>query len=644
MSAAQRLARAWFALALCALGVSALLAIVLVAARSPFLGLGSSVFRTALVLHVNLGVGVWFLASAAGVWTLLRARADGAAWIGFWLALAGVAAMLLAPALGAPPPVLANYMPVLDSAMFMGGLGVFALAVVVTGVLSLSGGWQTARSAAPGVASIAAHAAARWSVLAVVMAASVFVIDQQRALNVEAILPLTLDDRLWGAGHLLQFAHDLLMMAAWLLLGRRFLSAVPSLSRAASWLCAFTALATLGGLWWSLRYGVGSPVQRQGYTDLMRWATWPAPLLLGAGLLVGAGRLRARAGTLALTLEEAGLFASMTLYALGCVVGASIRGPASTSVPAHYHGTVGAITLAYLTLVVCHAPRFGVAPLRSRWTRRLPLAYGVGIATLVCGLAWAGLLGVPRKLPHADWMHTDLGYQMAMGLAGVGGFIALGAALLLVGRVGMGGVSRRLPSVLPAGGDVRYRAVAISCCLVLAGGALLEWLPSMPAAAPTSAGHVAEKQRAEIELRFAQGVVMLHAKEYDHALTAFHRVIELAPQMPEAYVNTGYALLGLQRYAAARDFFDAATSLRTNQINGYYGLALALDGLGDTFGAMQAMETYLHRAPKGDPYRRKAESAVWEWRAQLEQTKSGRGPSAAAAPARGVTHRATGAS
>lgn len=640
MTAAQRLARAWFALALCALGASALLAIVLVAARSPFLGLGGSVFRTALVLHVNLGVGVWFLASASGVWTLLRDRADGAGWIGFWLALVGVAAMLLAPALGTPPPVLANYMPVLDNAMFMGGLGSFALAVVVTGVLSLTGGWTTAPSSAP----MAARAAARWSVLAVVMAAAVFAIDQQRALGVESILPLTLDDRLWGAGHLLQFAHDLLMMGAWLLLGRRFVSMLPSLNRLAPWLCAFTALATLGGLWWSLRYGAGSPEQRQGYTDLMRWATWPAPLLLSAGLVLGAGRLRARSGAIALRLDEAGLFASMTLYALGCVVGASIRGPASTSVPAHYHGTVGAITVAYLTLVVCHAPAFGIAPLRSRWTRRLPLMYGFGIATLVAGLAWAGLLGVPRKLPHADWMHADLGYQVAMGLAGVGGFIALGAALLLVGRVGMGGLSLRLPSVLSAGGDVRYRAVAISCCLVLVGGALLEWLPSMPAAAPTSAGHVAEKQRAEVELRFAQGVVMLHTKEYDHALTAFHRVIELAPQMPEAYVNTGYALLGLQRYAAARDFFDAATSLRTTQINGYYGLALALEGLGDTFGAMQAMETYLHRAPKSDPYRRKAEAAVWEWRAQLAQAKSGQGPTAAAAPARTSAHRVTGAS
>lgn len=171
--------------------------------------------------------------------------------------------------------------------------------------------------------------------------------------------------------------------------------------------------------------------------------------------------------------------------------------------------------------------------------------------------------------------------------------------------------------------DVRLRALAITSALVLIGGLTLQYLPTIQEiGAGKREQHVANKKRAEIDLRFSQGVVMLHAKEFNHALTAFHRVIELAPQMPEAYVNTGFALLGLGQPAAARDFFDEATTLRRDQINGYYGLALALEGLGDTFGAMQAMEAYLHRAPKDDPYRRKAEAAVWEWRARLGEEQS----------------------
>lgn len=612
---ARRLARAWFALALFALGASALLAIVLVAARTPFLGLGGGFFRTALVLHVNLGVIVWFLAAAAGVWTLLRGRADAAGWGFFALAAVSVTALLIAPLMSQPPPVLANYMPVLDSPVFLAGLAGFLVSVVATGLLSLSGGWQVEYSLP--------RFAARWAVLAVLSAAGVFFIDQERASISRLVLPVTLDDQLWGSGHLLQFVHNILMMAAWALLGQRLLSFVPSVCRLAPWLIAGTALATLGGLYFSLHEDIGSQAHRLGYTALMRWATWPAPLLLGGGLLLGAWRSRRQ--HICLQPGEGGLLASMAVYTLGCIVGATIQGNATTSVPAHYHGTVGAVTLAYLTVIVRHGEAFGLRSTFARWWQRLPVVYGLGISILVAGLAWSGFLGVPRKAPHVELLQSEPAYLLAMGLAGLGGFLALGTILAFVGNLFAGlRQSSQISSSQQGPRDVRFRALAIAATLVLAGGLVVELLPEMAAVVPMKAdGHVAEKRKAEIELRFSQGVVMLHAKEYDHALAAFHRVIELAPQMPEAYVNTGYALLGLGKFEAARDFFDEATNLRRDQINGYYGLALALEGTGDTFGAMQAMEVYLHRAAKDDPYRRKAEAAVWEWRAKLDEAKLG---------------------
>jgi tetratricopeptide (TPR) repeat protein len=138
------------------------------------------------------------------------------------------------------------------------------------------------------------------------------------------------------------------------------------------------------------------------------------------------------------------------------------------------------------------------------------------------------------------------------------------------------------------------------------------------------AEHAKVKQKEEVQRRFNEGVVMLHAKQYEHALTAFHRVLQLNPELPEAYVNAGYALLGMKDYKTAADFFDSATTLRPNQLNAYFGLGEALQAMGDTRSALQAMETYMHRSPKDDPFRRKAESAIWELRAELE--KSGASP------------------
>lgn len=133
--------------------------------------------------------------------------------------------------------------------------------------------------------------------------------------------------------------------------------------------------------------------------------------------------------------------------------------------------------------------------------------------------------------------------------------------------------------------------------------------------------HVEQKVKDELDRRFRDGVALLQAKHYDQALTAFHRVLQLNPEMPEAYVNAGFALLGMGQYKAAADFFDSATTLRPNQMNAYYGLGAALQEMGDKQGALQAMETYLHRSPPDDPFRRKAESATWELREELAKER-----------------------
>lgn len=177
--------------------------------------------------------------------------------------------------------------------------------------------------------------------------------------------------------------------------------------------------------------------------------------------------------------------------------------------------------------------------------------------------------------------------------------------------------------------DVRARAIAAVILCVAAGGvALLQYggetgpeesVAARPDPRRDSIGHAREMQRAEFDTRFRQAVVMLHARRYDHAMTALHRLLEMDPQVPEVHVNMGFALLGLQRHAAARDFFNGAMALRAEQPNAYYGLAVALDGLGDRAGALGAMRTFVHLAGPDDPWLSKARAALWEWQARSLQ-------------------------
>lgn len=131
---------------------------------------------------------------------------------------------------------------------------------------------------------------------------------------------------------------------------------------------------------------------------------------------------------------------------------------------------------------------------------------------------------------------------------------------------------------------------------------------------------IAAQEEVDMRLlhqQFQQAVVLLQHGEYDYAVQGFHAVLKVAPNMPEAHVNMGFALLGLGEFEAARSFFDTATNLRPEQTNAYYGLAVAHEGMGDLRLAVAAMRTYTHVADGDDQYRRKAEAAIWEWEAEL---------------------------
>jgi Flp pilus assembly protein TadD len=169
----------------------------------------------------------------------------------------------------------------------------------------------------------------------------------------------------------------------------------------------------------------------------------------------------------------------------------------------------------------------------------------------------------------------------------------------------------------------------VSIFLILAFAAvagLVRWT-AQPASV-SRAEHQRQMTDRELQQRFQQAVVMLHAKQFDHAVTALHRVLELAPRMPEAHVNMGYALVGLEKWDAARGFFLAAIELQPRQANAYYGLALASEGRGDYEGALGGMRSYLHLSHADDPHRSRARAALWEW-----DEKLGRHAAAAPGPA-----------
>jgi len=417
---------AWWLLALLALGASTFCAVVLVVARTPFIGLGAGFFRTALVLHVDLAVVVWFLSVAAGLW-LMAIPVTGAvttrlARYGVWLAGAGVLAMLVSSLDSEAVPILANYVPVLDSSSFYCGLAAFLAGVGLVGVAALASLSVAGLGKTNEVGDFW-----RWAVFAAIVAfwGAIAVFLLALPGGGEA---LSLDGRLWGGGHVLQIVHTLMLMAAWLYLGKEALARVAVRRGWIVILIVVELLAVLADLAVALVFPVESLAYRSAFTAVMRWLTWPAPV--GLALCLGLGYVR-QAKADRLHAADVCLLASIGLFVLGCLVGAGIRGE-TTAVPAHYHGTVGAVTLAYMLWARTSLERFGLT-MRQHWLWHWqPLIYGLGITLMVFGLAWAGRLGVPRKAPHVETAMADGGHHLAMGLAGIGGLLATAGAGIFV--------------------------------------------------------------------------------------------------------------------------------------------------------------------------------------------------------------------
>lgn len=166
--------------------------------------------------------------------------------------------------------------------------------------------------------------------------------------------------------------------------------------------------------------------------------------------------------------------------------------------------------------------------------------------------------------------------------------------------------------------DRRWPALALTVAAVAAGGAWIARLDPPHAAQPLPAHAAAVDPAEQVRLRFDAAVVLLQARKYEAAAAALRRLLELAPRMPEAHANLGFALLELGRAPDARTHFEQAMALNPRQANAYYGLALAHEAAGDLELALGAMRSYLHLARAEDEaHLRRARAALWEWESRL---------------------------
>ena len=424
---ARHLVTGWLSLGLAALVIPGLFAILIVLSRTPYLQdliPWKDFFRTALVIHVDLTVLVWFISFAGVFWSYSNShRGIRFGWMALALACLGTAIIVIAPFTGEARPLMNNYVPVLQNPVFFAGLIVFGLGYLLLVLRSCATAFdsdnRTSGETSLRFGLLVAAIAAIFALAALLL--SWLGID-------EGFQGLAYYDRLfWGSGHIIQFSHTQLLLVAWLWLASVSGSRLRISPRVVLFLFILGLQPVLASPVIYLAFDVSSGDHLFWFTQLMKYGGVIAAVPIGIAVMLSIiEQPRPDSGREA---ERNALLFSLLLFGAGGGIGFLISG-SNVTIPAHYHGSIVGITLAFMGMTYHLLPRLGFAEVKGQLARWQPGIYGVGQILHVSGLAWSGGYQVARKTTDASHSFEQIA---GMGLMGFGGLISiLGGLIFLI--------------------------------------------------------------------------------------------------------------------------------------------------------------------------------------------------------------------
>ncbi|MEQ8192860.1 MAG: cbb3-type cytochrome c oxidase subunit I [Rhodospirillales bacterium] len=419
---------AWSLLGVGVLAVAGVMALLIAVSRIPGIEKLSiwpiDFFHRGLVIHVIFSFIVWFFAVFGALLSYgtasERPKNGLAGKTGVWLAV--IACLLLAVSAFSGDGVasLNNYVPVIIDPVFYAGLLVLGLALILQIVCFVAG--------------IGAHGRARPPLVTMTgIAAIVFVIAAVCLIQAyflgrgEALDEAYNEQLFWGFGHILQFMNVALLIGAWAYLAEDCGHPIPHAA-----ITVAGALLVLAALAGPLFYGSFEPFsasQTLAFTNL-QYAMAPPSVLVA--FLVCMALWRGRHSHPRRNPAFLGLSLSIAVFGIGGFLGLFVDG-ADTRTPAHYHGVIAGINLAFMGLyyaLFLPALNKSIEMTKTIYAQFILFAGGQTFAAI--GLFWAGGYGAPRKVAGADQGLSAIGGYIGMFMNGIGALIAIIGGVMFI--------------------------------------------------------------------------------------------------------------------------------------------------------------------------------------------------------------------
>jgi len=129
-----------------------------------------------------------------------------------------------------------------------------------------------------------------------------------------------------------------------------------------------------------------------------------------------------------------GFLASAALTVTGFLMGAAIRN-SNTMIPAHYHASIGAVTVAFMAMTYLLLKPLGLPLPGVRLQKLIPwqlALFGGGQVIFALGFGLGGMHGLSRKAYGVEQTLRSAGELAGVIVMGTGGLIAVAGGLLFL--------------------------------------------------------------------------------------------------------------------------------------------------------------------------------------------------------------------